>query len=182
MDERYTSASRSFWMISSVWNRLRGMSCLLRWNRYQSLPLWNWSRLRRTGHQEGAGPKGQRYRLTPLHALRWVLKPIRGKNAKGDLSLKRLARNQKSRKRSTSWVNSAIMSSRKTRMEKLQCTACRTFLLIVDSLTKHGADPLIWRQKTKHGWTPEMIASGKRSEFIQAVTRDYPCNSSGFDK
>ena len=169
-------------MISSVWNRLRGMSCLLRWNRYQSLPLWNWSRLRGQVIRKARVRKANATALLHLLALRWVLKPIRGKNAKGDLSLKRLARNQKSRKRSTSWVNSAIMSSRKTRMEKLQCTACRNFSLIVASLAKHGADPLIWSQKTKHGWTPEMIASGKRPEFIQAVTRDYPCNSSGFDK
>jgi uncharacterized protein len=40
--------------------------------------------------------------------------------------------------------------------------AYRNFPLVVASLAKHGADPAIWIQKNKHGWTPEMIASGKR--------------------
>lgn len=40
--------------------------------------------------------------------------------------------------------------------------AYRNFPLVVAFLAKHGADPAIWNQKNKHGWTPEMIASGKR--------------------
>jgi uncharacterized protein len=40
--------------------------------------------------------------------------------------------------------------------------AYRNFPLVVASLAKHGADPAIWNQKNQHGWTPEMIASGKR--------------------
>jgi ankyrin repeat protein len=40
--------------------------------------------------------------------------------------------------------------------------AYRNFPLVVASLAKHGADPAVWNQKNKHGWTPAMIASGKR--------------------
>jgi uncharacterized protein len=40
--------------------------------------------------------------------------------------------------------------------------AYRNFPLVVASLAKHGADPAIWNKKNKHGWTPEMIAAGKR--------------------
>ncbi|MFT4555700.1 MAG: ankyrin repeat protein [Planctomycetaceae bacterium] len=40
--------------------------------------------------------------------------------------------------------------------------AYRNFPRVVASLAKHGADPAVWNQKNKHGWTPEMIASGKR--------------------
>ncbi|MGZ0174017.1 MAG: hypothetical protein ACKVHE_31295 [Planctomycetales bacterium] len=29
-------------------------------------------------------------------------------------------------------------------------------------LVQQGADPAVWNQKNKHGWTPEMITSGKR--------------------
>ena len=34
------------------------MNCLLRWNQYQSLPLWNWSRLRGAGHDRLDGGAG----------------------------------------------------------------------------------------------------------------------------
>ena len=40
--------------------------------------------------------------------------------------------------------------------------AYRNFPEVVASLAKHGADPVVWNQKNKHGWTPTMIASGKR--------------------
>lgn len=40
--------------------------------------------------------------------------------------------------------------------------AYRNFPLVVASLAKHGADPAVWNKKNKHGWTPVMIASGKR--------------------
>lgn len=40
--------------------------------------------------------------------------------------------------------------------------AYRNFPEVVASLAKHGADPAVWNQKNKHGWTPTMIASGKR--------------------
>ena len=40
--------------------------------------------------------------------------------------------------------------------------AYRNFPRVVASLAKHGADPAVWNQKNKHGWTPVMIASGKR--------------------
>jgi len=40
--------------------------------------------------------------------------------------------------------------------------AYRSFPRVVASLAKHGADPAVWNQKNKHGWTPVMIASGKR--------------------
>lgn len=40
--------------------------------------------------------------------------------------------------------------------------AYRNFPEVVASLAKHEADPAVWNQKNKHGWTPEMIASGKR--------------------
>jgi uncharacterized protein len=40
--------------------------------------------------------------------------------------------------------------------------AYRNFPMVVASLAKHGADPAVWNQKNKHGWTPVMIAQGKR--------------------
>ena len=40
--------------------------------------------------------------------------------------------------------------------------AYRNFPEVVASLAKHGADPAVWNQKNRHGWTPTMIASGKR--------------------
>ena len=40
--------------------------------------------------------------------------------------------------------------------------AYRNFPKAVTSLAKHGADPAVWNQKNKHGWTPVMIAQGKR--------------------
>lgn len=40
--------------------------------------------------------------------------------------------------------------------------AYRNFPEVVASLAKHGADPAVWNQKNKHGWTPTMIAAGKR--------------------
>ena len=40
--------------------------------------------------------------------------------------------------------------------------AYRNFPEVVASLAKYGADPAVWNQKNKHGWTPTMIASGKR--------------------
>lgn len=40
--------------------------------------------------------------------------------------------------------------------------AYRNFPKAVAFLAERGADPAVWNQKNKHGWTPEMIASGKR--------------------
>ncbi|TWU46890.1 ankyrin repeat domain-containing protein [Rubripirellula reticaptiva] len=40
--------------------------------------------------------------------------------------------------------------------------AYRNYPLAVARLAARGADPLVWDQKNKHGWTPTMIASGKR--------------------
>lgn len=40
--------------------------------------------------------------------------------------------------------------------------AFRNFPLVVGRLAKHGADAAIWNQKNKYGWTPIMIAEGKR--------------------
>ena len=40
--------------------------------------------------------------------------------------------------------------------------AYRNFPKAVALLAERGADPAVWNQKNKHGWTPEMIASGKR--------------------
>lgn len=40
--------------------------------------------------------------------------------------------------------------------------AYRNYPQVVRSLSEHGADPAVWNQKNKYGWTPEMIASGKR--------------------
>lgn len=40
--------------------------------------------------------------------------------------------------------------------------AYRNFPRVVASLAKHGADPAVWNQQNKHGWTPVMIASGQR--------------------
>ncbi len=40
--------------------------------------------------------------------------------------------------------------------------AYRNFPSAVNVLSELGADSKIWNQKNKHGWTPRMIASGKR--------------------
>lgn len=40
--------------------------------------------------------------------------------------------------------------------------AYRNYPRVVLALSEHGADPAVWNQKNRHGWTPEMIASGKR--------------------
>ncbi len=40
--------------------------------------------------------------------------------------------------------------------------AYRNFPEVVKKLADRGADPNIWNQKNNHGWTPTMIASGKR--------------------
>jgi len=40
--------------------------------------------------------------------------------------------------------------------------AYRNFPRVVDRLAKHGADSSTWNQKNKYGWTPIMIAEGKR--------------------
>jgi ankyrin repeat protein len=40
--------------------------------------------------------------------------------------------------------------------------AYRNFPGTAKTLHELGADPKIWNRKNKHGWTPSMIASGKR--------------------
>ena len=40
--------------------------------------------------------------------------------------------------------------------------AYRNFPLVVNCLAKHGADSQLWNHKNKPGWTPVMIAQGKR--------------------
>ena len=40
--------------------------------------------------------------------------------------------------------------------------AYRNYPLAVAALDRHGTDPDIWNKPNKHGWTPKMIASGKR--------------------
>lgn len=40
--------------------------------------------------------------------------------------------------------------------------AYRCFPLVVECLAKHGADSKLWDHKNKPGWTPVMIAQGKR--------------------
>jgi ankyrin repeat protein len=40
--------------------------------------------------------------------------------------------------------------------------AYRNFPEVVNWLANHGADPKVWNQKNKYGWTPTMIAHGER--------------------
>ena len=55
-EDRRTSASRSFGIISSARYRLRGISCLLIRYQTRSLPLRNWSRLMGAGHMDDKLP------------------------------------------------------------------------------------------------------------------------------
>ena len=40
--------------------------------------------------------------------------------------------------------------------------AYRCFPRVVDVLADAGADPKVWNQENKHGWTPQLIAAGHR--------------------
>lgn len=50
----------------------------------------------------------------------------------------------------------------KNRETAMHGAAYRSFPLVVNCLAKHGADPKVWDHKNKPGWTPLMIAQGKR--------------------
>lgn len=63
--------------------------------------------------------------------------------------------------------------------------AYRNFPLVVASLAKYGADPAVWNKKNKHGWTPEMIASGKRPGSFKpspVTIRAIRAAAAGFSK
>ncbi|MEQ1827856.1 MAG: ankyrin repeat domain-containing protein [Pirellula sp.] len=55
-----------------------------------------------------------------------------------------------------------VNSVDKNRETAMHGAAYRNYPEVVSFLAKQGADPKVWNNKNKYGWTPTMIAQGKR--------------------